>query len=103
MAVSLYNNTDLKLIADMKPDDLRKILAVKNIRELLIFKRNLQISLAAYSKIRPASNGGNKLDYIQGSIIGLCKQIEIAARNAFTSSTSRAFIWSGIGLSAGVK
>lgn len=81
MAVSIFNNTDLKLLADMKHEDLRKIVAVKTIRELLIFKRNLQISLASYSKMNPAHD---KLNYIQGSIIGLCKQIENAARDSFT-------------------
>jgi hypothetical protein len=82
MAVSMFNDTDLKIIAGMEVQKLRSILGGKSINEILIFRRNLQISLANYSKKNRSKNG--KLDPIHGAIIGLCHQIETMARNTFT-------------------
>lgn len=83
MAVSMLTDTDLRLLAGMDTKALRKLLMTKSVREALIFRRNLQISLAAYSKSHPAIG---RVDVIQGQIIGICHQIESAARNAFTVS-----------------
>jgi hypothetical protein len=81
MAISFFTDTDLRLLAGMAVKDLRKLLMTKSVREALIFRRNLQVSLASYSKTHPAIG---HIDMIQGQVIGICKQIEMAARNAFT-------------------
>lgn len=81
MAVTFLSDTDLRLMAAMPPAKLRKILSTMSLREALIFRRNLQVSLASYSKKHPARGS---LDLIQGQVIGICKQIENAARDAYT-------------------
>lgn len=81
MAVSLFNDTDLRLLCKMSHSELKKVLATKTVKEALIFRRNLQISLTQYSKKFPAIG---RLDEVQGNALLICKQIENAARNAFT-------------------
>ncbi len=81
MAVNLINDTDLKMLAGMTPAQLRALIAPKSVKAALMFRRDLQISLTNYSKKHPAIG---RLDHIQGQVIGICRQIEMAARNAFT-------------------
>jgi hypothetical protein len=84
MAVSFLTETDLRLLAGMSHADLKKLVSTKSVREALIFRRNLQISLTSYSKLHPAIGG--KLDIVHASILGICRHIEIAARDAFCLS-----------------
>lgn len=81
MAVSMFNEVDLRLLCAMSNFELKRVLATKTIREALIFRRNLQISLADYSKRHPAIG---KIDAIQGNALLVCKRIEDEARNAYT-------------------
>lgn len=81
MAVSLLNPTDLILISRMNNEETHKLIASKSINQALIFRRNLQISLADYSKNHPAVG---RFDIVQGKIIGICKQIELGARDAYS-------------------
>lgn len=81
MAVTMLNDTDLRLLCGMSDIELRRLISTKTIREALIFRRNLQISLADYSKKHPAIG---RIDRIQGNALLICKRIEDEARNAYT-------------------
>lgn len=86
MAISMLSDTDLRLLAGMNHTELKRLISTKTIREALIFRRNLQISLTAYSKKHPAIG---RLDPIQGNAILICKRIEDEARNAYTLTSWR--------------
>lgn len=80
--ISLLNDTDLRLLAGMTIPELKRLISTKTVRSALIFRRNIQMSLTSYSKKHPVRAG--KLDQVHGAMIGICHQIEAAARDAFT-------------------
>ena len=81
MAISIYGKEDLIRIATMPTKLVSMKMAGKSVKEVLLLRRNLQISLTAYSKIYPAKNG--RLDPVHAGIIWVMKQIEMRAREAF--------------------
>lgn len=90
MAISIMSDNDLVLISKMSTEKLRAMIAPMNVREAMIFRRNLQISVASYSKKHRGHDdkmGG--LDFVQAQIIGICAQIERQARNAFSITSWR--------------
>lgn len=81
MAVSVYSETDLRLIAAMDGPKIERLLAGRSINNAMIMRRNLQISLAAISKKNPATGG--KLTPLQGAIIWICGVIERVSMRHF--------------------
>ena len=82
MAVSIFSTADLILISQMTTDKLQMFVDNRSVRNALILRRNLQISLTHYSNVNPSRGG--RLDMVQAKIISIIKLIETAARNAYT-------------------
>ena len=81
MRDTIYGQADLVLIGAMNDAQLGKFLNGLSAKQALNIRRNLQVSLAVYSKKHPAIG---RLDQVQGSVILICKKIEEAVRNAYT-------------------
>lgn len=81
MAVAIYNTEELTKIASYSAKKISRGLAGMTAKQVLLLRRNLQISLAAYATKNPSRNG--KLDPIHGGIVWVCRQIEMRAREAF--------------------
>lgn len=81
MAISIYTTAELEHIASAPAKFISKKMAGTTAKQALLFRRNLQISLSAYSTRNPSRNG--KLDPVQAGIIWVCRQIEMRAREAF--------------------
>ena len=81
MPDSIYSDADLILISKMDDAMLGRFLGGMSARQALTIRRNLQISLAHYSKKFPARK---KLDLVHGSTLLICRKIERAVRDAYT-------------------
>lgn len=80
MAVRIYTDTELRAIASFDVKMMKRFVP-RRVREAMLLRRNLQISLAYYSKMQ--RRGASGLDQVQGGIIHLCRMIELWARDAF--------------------
>lgn len=84
MAIAVYSEGEMRNLA-MTPDTVfkSKIMGM-SLKDVLIFRRNLQISLAQYTKNARLSG---KTDMMQIRIIQHCGTIERMARATFLSAT----------------
>lgn len=84
MAIGIYSAEELAKIATLPVKFLSRKLANMNVREVLLLRRNLQISLAAYStKKKVERRYKPRLDNAEAGIIFVCRQIEMRAREAY--------------------
>lgn len=84
MAIAVYSDTELANLSRMPTAVFQRKLASLSMREALIFRRNLQISLASYSKRRGARDA---FDPLQAAIIKACYLIEKTCRTTFLAAT----------------
>ena len=80
MAVRIYTDAELVKLSTLPAAVITKGIKNKSVKEVLLLRRNLLISLSAYSTKHPSRG---RLDKVQAGTIWICKQIETTARDAF--------------------
>lgn len=83
MAVRVYSPAELNNIAQMQAHDFKTSLRSMTPHRAMLLRRNLQISLAHYSKSIPSRNGGT---HIHKGITKACSIIEMACYRAYMHS-----------------